>query len=499
MVLFVTPAFIENLDLEKAFIPRVLERIFSLGTTGGQVDVLAAVVDQIPTPSRSELYLLGSNSKTGDHGSEGISMALVESSKAMPDLWSKPPQEAKFWDKQSPDQRYSLSIVLKPHDSLVERGTKGEDLIPYLVHRLQLPLASTLFQTGKTSTFFAECWKVTYLGNGHHEWAREKRVLLEQQELHLPASSPQHVTQIDLYGLKPLTPPRVVAESMGNIIRRLEVGNNTVVTAPASQELEGQIIARKSPDDTSAYQPEIWAQVIPREIWQGHPKKPLSYEEGIEQGHRLHRVLSGGGGWGNKQGLIALDANSSFFPTSNDTSLDIGDKLDYDREQRRALGEVVRPGDVVSFLRFVKPYKPIRGVFQRFDGDDSPLTIHARLQFLFGSAIPEGDDGVSLPARSERPRVQPRYLLFHNLLGALSITGASVSVDLFPSPHRTDFGAQRTGRIVETKLPPLAVVHSTHQGEILTSVKRLRGQTDDSSSSGTGKFKTQGKKANSST
>ena len=461
--------------------------------------MLAAVVDQIPITPRSDLQRLGSNSRTGEHGSEGISMAIVESNKAVPDLWSTPAQEAKSWDKQSPDQRYSLSIVLKPHDSLLEHGTTGEKLTPYLVHRLQLPLASTLFQTGETSTLFAECWKATYNRNGFREWARERRVLLEHQELHLPGPSPQHVTQIELYGLKALTPPRVVAESMGNIIRKLEVGNNTGGTATASQELEGQIVARKRLNDTSAYHPEIWAQVIPREIWQSHPRKLLSYSEGIEQGHRLHRVLSGGGGWGNKQGLISLDANSSFFPASNDVSLDLGDELDYDREQRQALGEVVRPGDVVSFLRFKKPYKPLRASFERFDRDDSPLNIHARLQFLFGCTIPMGDESVNLPALSEKPRVQPRYIMVHNVFGALSVTGASVSVDLLPPPHRADFGAQTTGRIVETKLPPLAVVHSTHQGEIMRYGKQLGGQTDGSSSSAPCEFKTQEKIANSST
>ena len=498
MVLLVTPALIDKLDSNNTFIPRALERFFSWGYDGGQVDVLAAVVDRIPAPSGKELDRLGSNT-TPDHGSEGISMAIVESSKAMPDLWSAHAQEATSRDKQSPDGRYSLSLVLKPSDSVLEHGTGGKGFVPYLVHRLQLPLASTLFQTGRTSTLFAESWKATFIRKGFREWTRERRVHLEHQELHLPAPYRRSVTTIDLQGLETLTPPRVVAESMGNIIRKLKFGDDTGGTVTASQELEGQIMAQEKLDNGLVYHSEIWAQVIPREIWPSHPTKPLSYSDGIEHGHRLHRVLSGGGGWGNKQGLIALDPNSSFFPASNDLSLDFGDKLDYDGDQRQVLGEVVRPGDIVSFLSFSKPSIATKRVFSSFEGDETPLDIRTRMQFLFGNAMPVVDENVTLPAHFKQPGVQPRYLLFHNLFGALSTTGASVSVDLIPSPHRADTGAQRTGRIVESKLPPLAVVHSTHEAYAKIWVKRVGERNDDQNSSASSEFKIQEKNANSST
>ncbi|KAI4127377.1 MAG: hypothetical protein LQ347_004629, partial [Umbilicaria vellea] len=140
---------------------------------------------------------------------------------------------------------------------------------------------------------------------------------------------------------------------MGNIIRRIQIGDTPEDIAPASKELEKSVstyLQRVSPvKDRVA----VWTLVTPREIWVDQPQSTrgkVLFSQ-IEKGARLHKVLSGGGGWGGaKDGLLSLDPHSTYKQSEQASLLLIPDDGDLEAEKLAMLGDVVKPGDVVQFF-----------------------------------------------------------------------------------------------------------------------------------------------------
>jgi hypothetical protein len=103
--------------------------------------------------------------------------------------------------------------------------------------------------------------------------------------------------------LRRLTKPRKVQEAMGNILRALEMPEGT--PHGASRELEAGVdkYIQSLPDNVGAPERvDVFARLTTQE-----PSSPNPSELLLSPGTRLHRVLSGGGGWGNKAGLLSLD------------------------------------------------------------------------------------------------------------------------------------------------------------------------------------------------
>jgi hypothetical protein len=76
--------------------------------------------------------------------------------------------------------------------------------------------------------------------------------------------------------------------------------------------------------------------------------------------HELKETVSGGGGWGLKQGLLSLDPETTLL-NSADTSHNF-DSSDYgDNDQIQAFGNIAKPGSWVQFLisHNLTPSKPI--------------------------------------------------------------------------------------------------------------------------------------------
>ena len=465
------------LDHDNTFIPKILRRTFSLTPTGHQVDVLAAVVDRIPFPSESEIDQLGFSHGSLAHGSEGVSIYIAPSKDAAPDLWSASALAQEPSKKRWADRQHTVTLVLRPSRARLRQQARQNKAVPHLIYKIQLPLASTLFQNGLASTMSAQCWKAVNIQKGNHGWTRIRHLPLEHQELQLDSLRFPDAA-IEFQGFFPfvrLTPPRIVADSMGNIVRRLQIGDSPDQTATASRELEDQINGRSKQNSEVIYHSEVWAEVIPREIWRAQPKKPLDLGEAVTHGHHFHKVLSGGGGWGNRRGLISLDPKSSFDSPAEDVQSKFGDELDFQAERREALGEVVRPGDVVSFYALSQKFKPVNRLYQKSDKDGpSPKDIYVRSQILFGAALAEGDERAPLLNGLPPDGPEPEYIILRNFFGALSETGVSVSIDLVPPAKSTKFGAQEIGRIVETKLPPLAVCRSTKREDIQPYVRKVR-------------------------
>lgn len=165
---------------------------------------------------------------------------------------------------------------------------------------------------------------------------------------------------------------------MGNIVRQVTGPDGTTVAA--SQELERVVPEFFGARGESPKATAVWALVMSKEI-QAHvlsitgsmlgrspdsdsveaigagkqqweklwARKPPVWNdlvsEAIAAGARLHRVLSGGGGWGKKAGLLSLDpvANTPETPTEDVMADDPSDLSS-------ALPSVVRNGEFIQFF-----------------------------------------------------------------------------------------------------------------------------------------------------
>lgn len=147
--------------------------------------------------------------------------------------------------------------------------------------------------------------------------------------------------------LKSLTSPRRIAAGMGNILKQLETEAGTL--EGASRELEKAIpeYAESLPDDTYSKlgRIQVFARLTPH---------PPTADEGIfsAPGARIHRVLSGGGGWGSKAGLLSLDpqglTDAGEFAENFENSL--FNAAGYPGEAQKPQTGLAIPGQYIQFF-----------------------------------------------------------------------------------------------------------------------------------------------------
>ena len=470
--MFLTPSLTSLLDEGDSFISNIVHQALGQNQQCLGFDVLAGVVDQIsypPDSSHQKPVLVG---KYLSPGSDGLSIFITSSeasnvrpfiTRLRPKLlanakvttgkpWCILPSTYGVSRNSAIDTSIFLSVSeLNRKDGsqlLEQQGVVSFHFVPkhpigerpIVLHTVELPLANTLFHNGRLSTLIVQRWVRSQQAEAPFRLVREKQeyvkgqvgVVLEEQgnrppSIHLPQS----------WGL---TPPRVIAESMGNIVRKVQLGESTI---PASKELEESIAIWTKRSD---HDYEIWAQIMPIELWQGLPQS-LGNPADVGQGRRLHRVLSGGGGWGSKQGLISLDPESGFIAVHEGDVLD--NEQDLESEQRKALGEVARPGDVIHFLAFLLDKPPnSTQLSTEMKTLDHPSTT-------FGSIRSREDEAFVQIQERNTTSAQADYTIVHGHFGAISETGISLHIQTLEHSS-TDHGARETVAVAQTKLPPLA-------------------------------------------
>lgn len=331
VVILTTPSFATWLEND-VFMTELLET--TLGTRSRNllehvlIKVVAAVVDRLPPPDHN-----------GSPGKEGFAV-----------LYGPPPFVL-------PDYRWDDYIAVGSQSSIVfsfnrkynsggTRCIQSPRCSPRMTPKsIVLPLAKTIFQNGRESTLITSSWRktsgslmlkrVTQPGRIYKGRASE-RILV------LPIGS-SILAQVK--GI-PLTMPRQAVSSMGNVIRQLRVNDSGKQVIPASHELEANISRYVQPPKAVS----VWAEVT--------LGRPTPYEEansklGIIQyladfrheASSLHRVLSGGGGWGLKEGLVSLDPQSDvdFMPQAEDME-------DANASRQEELREIVPHGSFVQFF-----------------------------------------------------------------------------------------------------------------------------------------------------
>jgi hypothetical protein len=344
------------------------------------IHALCAVVDKLPIRKvlgEHELSRSATEPPFAGTGVEGITYALL------------PPDASVSSQELSPSDKSAIDFIFAEHDfkDIVYRDT------------LRLPLANTVFQTGTPSTMILSTWTIT---GAKRELTLASKTNVSHHGIRM--SERQKSSQIPPVlniPLIPLTMPRIVEGCMGNIIRRV-VGPEGE-TIQASSELENVVPrffrSRGQPPQSTV----AWALVIPEELrtavaartdellsglptdnqdmvskqgdtweslWRSHP--PLwntLVSKAITEGARLHRVLSGGGGWGKKAGLLSLDPVPANQAADSSKDNDFLGMANDPEGFESTLTPVVRDGDSIQF--FISPKSDLEQLAQDADSLES--------------------------------------------------------------------------------------------------------------------------------
>lgn len=379
LLLLLTPRYAPN-ALDEHLPTAILDRLLGEDSQVVPLQSVTAVVDRLPTPQRTK------------EGREGIAY-LLQSGSSSP-----------FWRNAKPFQASTQKPGCLNFEIAMNRPGPSPNIQTW---RLQLPLAQTVFSTGWVST----------LVHRHHDvdasltTAARKLITqrhLESQDLRLPENDHDDCMTVST-SLIPLTPLRKIQNSMGNIIRVLssatgeqlfaagsqsEPGSERVQSGiPASQELEAAVSSYFQTLDLSPEPVSVWGLIIPesvrwtniegleftqdvlrglddeaiRSIWK--PSTPANartrrnFESALvsylKNKCRLVKILSGGGGWGKKAGLLSLDPDSEYM--TRDIRTDRGWDFGFGTSDRRtdasieeemgeALGHTAKEGDSIMFF-----------------------------------------------------------------------------------------------------------------------------------------------------
>lgn len=421
--------------------------------------MLAGVVDGVTSPENNEL---GRHEKlsmlAGSKGFEGVSVWVSESESASPQLWSTP-APLEHQTSASVTQTSCISFQFQAERDVHDTTAPTRKSPSQTARLLQLPMSNTLFQNGQTSTLYARRWLVIKTSSLNPRLALEKSCRLPRQLLRVmgfsQAESERAVWKLETR-LKPITHPRVVAASFGNIVRRLQGRDALDATdsVPASMELEDCISQRMHAGEIATEQVQVWALVTPHErlVDQRHIES-TDLQSSIESGSRLHKVLSGGGGWGIKKGLLALDPDSEYSNVLC-TSPEVID-YDYameDHAEPKGIREVVRPGDVVAFY-----------IYDSSDPRELPLAdqsnkrswhVHSPPSIALGT-VPSKIDTMPVAGGRQADMRGVDYIFASNHFGIVSEKGMALKIaTLEKHDDMSWLGTEQVDHLVQTKLDP---------------------------------------------
>jgi hypothetical protein len=307
------------------------------------------VVDRIATPY-----------KIAQSGAEGISLLLADSSCVTASI--------------APSARVRGGSAEEPSFFLSTKSATGgpnNETNSQLSHELGLRLAQTVFRNGRDRTLLGMRWtrdgsSNTYSLDDYRELST-CFVTSSASEAHCSIHTP----------LYPVTRRRRVVSSMGNILRQVSKSTSdegdTNTGIPASSELEKELPRYVSELDIPHQRVAVWALVEPsRTALTTEDRTQRDFQKLILSGSKIHRVVSGGGGWGKKQGLLSLDPeitfgdqhrtprnillNDLFQSQSADASLaEFAAFLDVSEgkgleENIASLSQVASPGDYIQFF-----------------------------------------------------------------------------------------------------------------------------------------------------
>ena len=427
LVILLTPGHIKLLDKPDENIgAHLLALCPEAQTQACEMDVLIAVVDRIPHVLMNQRFR--SSPDVPNRGSEGMSVAYLDSADATPDLWDFH-TTATEEDNMTIQQRCSVSFAIQ---------NEGD---PRSMQKLQLPVANTLFLNGKTSTLLAQRWLWHPSHGKVFKLVNEKALPEQVINLTYPSQSvdPNLKNGLRTF-LTPITEPRTVVASVGNIVREIQLGDNSKAS-PASQELETAIQKRIRDGEMPNDHTNVWALITPKGIRAS--SRTISHRA-FYKGCQLRKVLSGGGGWGVKQGLLSLDPDADYKslltepPATKSTTFQelylenhrmVGIQDD-ETQCKKMFENIINPGDTITFLVNKLAEDPV------LEPDSSRSHPHQYSRDLsynllqFGT-LPSTIDARPVTAdRLQNVRAPRKAVFIKNCFGMLSEQGMSFEVSL---------------------------------------------------------------------
>ncbi|KAJ5115388.1 hypothetical protein NUU61_001147 [Penicillium alfredii] len=361
-LLLATPSFAHWLDSCNPFMEQCLNKLYGHSVASNPLYAVAAIVDKLPDtrtiPENKQSIV------SNDSESEGLSVLVVGKENVRGK--AAPPRRIRSSGGEESD------LVVSLQTGTANPSTKRS------AHEIGLRLANTIFVNGSETTLFGMRWA--------WDGARERFAWHESVDLISCVVAPSSTVvdaQLKL-PLHPVSERRRVITSMGNILRQVAKSTDPTSTEPmpASSELEKELPRYIEENDIVDQRLSVWALVEKADNVVADQDIPTQARltQSLRQGGKLHRVMSGGGGWGKKQGLLSLDPEVSFqgaarrdelvglgqvFESDSNTTLDemppfFGQGMVVD--DLSLLSQVATAGDFIQFFVSVEPTSVPNGV-----------------------------------------------------------------------------------------------------------------------------------------
>ncbi|ELR06276.1 hypothetical protein VC83_05034 [Pseudogymnoascus destructans] len=412
VVILSTPSFSTWLE-NGPFIPNLLQTIFPATPDGTEVETILGVVDGLAPPNISDL------DSDGITPTEGFGISII---------LSKPGeyQQERRLKQSSMDSRSnptdSSSITVRVHDPTAVEPTKAVQKYSDIT----MPLANTTFRNGRTSTLFEVRWERSSPGSQFEQTRSSELESLTISDM-FSGKLFESSTSVPL---EPITETRHVASGLGNIVRTLTDASGKEM--PASSELEASVVSYLSSRGLPEQTVGVWALVFPGEVYESDLGKwakdyPIRVWDAIRHGASLHRVVSGGGGWGIKAGLLSLDPETQFG--SGEARYDFsqpGSALDSDAEQTQALGQIAKPGSYIQFLIAHQQLDQLAGAILPLNKPEKlePREVDCTTPSIVLGCIPSTIDDIPLPPlETSGDEARRELAVAYNQLSILSENG----------------------------------------------------------------------------
>ena len=433
-VFLVTPKLAHLFEPDSVFLKKAITRIYGKDSML-EVFSLVAVVDKIPGKWNVE------ERKIND--CEGFSLMI------------KPPTPSPFKKHEYPPSEAVPGASSKPSQGVLEFSSafglmEGDSRTARIFNKLTL--ANTLFVNGRNATMFYTMWQRSSddLEPAQSRYLSSFRFMLPFWPMDMEVSS---------IPLVPLTEFRTVTTAMGNIIREIQVGDKLV---PASTELEAAVMksvnsmAKEKALETQtrvyAFVSDAGAHEYPES--QSSTDHPFTrFVRGLKLGGGLYQVIGGGGGWGNKRGLLALDpANPSVDAAHPDSAIDVDGNFSIGRPNAET--NLAKRGQSIRFYQLQHNLIKARNS-PSHDHDPSPrstdnLSLHLltertewglaspapddlKCQHIMVGTIPTQDVETVLPATGQEKAEVPRIVELQGVFGALSETSIHMEIQKYPN------------------------------------------------------------------
>lgn len=355
-ILLVTPSFAPWIDPASPFLEQCVNRFLSdAPNTRSPFHAVAAIIDRLPNVRGQSGDALISGHGQASSDSEGISLLFVKAE----NVQGKAAETRRF--KASGNEEPALLFS-------VNTNAPGRP-----VHEVGLRLANTIFVNGNENTLFGMQWSFNATSD---RFALGQYIDLSNCIVSSTANSVHNAFRFPLY---PVSQRRRVISGMGNILRQLakSTDDQSNDPMPASSELERELPRYIEEHGIIDQRVSVWALVETPEMDVSTEADSLQnrLSRSLRAGGKLHHVMSGGGGWGKKQGLLSLDPETSFSEALNPEDLLTLDRLfepgaesadftlglppflskGFSGDDLSTLSQTAKPGDYVQFFVAVDP------------------------------------------------------------------------------------------------------------------------------------------------